>query len=171
MNQAIIVDIDGTAALGIGKHRQPYDYSLVGKDKPNLAVFINIFSFWSLFPDGEVIFLSGRENVTFPGKSTRKDKSYRRALWSGKEHKDCYDLTYHWIDHWLSCADIEDDQWELFMREADDNRKDSIIKEEIYNKVIKPRYNIKLVLDDRNQVVDMWRNIGLPCFQVAPGDF
>ena len=57
------------------------------------------------------------------------------------------------------------------MRLADDNRKDSIIKEEIYNKVIKPRYNIKLVLDDRNQVVDMWRDIGLPCFQVAPGDF
>jgi hypothetical protein len=27
------------------------------------------------------------------------------------------------------------------------------------------------ILDDRNQVVDMWRSIGLPCFQVAPGNF
>ena len=28
-----------------------------------------------------------------------------------------------------------------------------------------------LALDDRNKVVDMWREIGLTCFQVAPGGF
>ena len=93
MKDAIIVDIDGTAALGIGEHRQPYDYSLVGKDKPNLAVFINIFSFWSLFPDGEVLFLSGRENVSFPGKSERKDKCFRVGKFKGQEYPDCYTLT------------------------------------------------------------------------------
>ena len=168
---AILVDIDGTYALGIGEHRKAFEYHKCGHDKQNKTVKMVMVAMIRSHYIDKIIFLSGRENVTFPGKSTRKDKSYRRALWSGNEHKDCYDLTYHWIDHWLSCADIEDDQWELFMREADDNRKDSIIKEEIYNKVIKPRYNIKLVLDDRNQVVDMWRNIGLPCFQVAPGDF
>jgi hypothetical protein len=27
------------------------------------------------------------------------------------------------------------------------------------------------VVDDRQKVVDMWREIGLTCFQVAPGDF
>ena len=27
------------------------------------------------------------------------------------------------------------------------------------------------VFDDRNQVVDMWRDNGLTCFQVADGDF
>tara|TARA_Y100000310_G_scaffold344309_1_gene456336 strand:+ start:897 stop:1361 length:465 start_codon:yes stop_codon:yes gene_type:complete len=31
--------------------------------------------------------------------------------------------------------------------------------------------NIVAVFDDRNKVVDMWRKNGLPCFQVAPGDF
>ena len=29
-----------------------------------------------------------------------------------------------------------------------------------------------MVFDDRNQVVDMWRNgLGLQCFQVADGNF
>ena len=28
-----------------------------------------------------------------------------------------------------------------------------------------------LVFDDRQRVVDMWRSEGIPCFQVAPGDF
>ena len=34
-------------------------------------------------------------------------------------------------------------------------------------------HNIALfcVADDRQKVVDMWREIGLTCFQVAPGDF
>ena len=59
----------------------------------------------------------------------------------------------------------------LFMRKTGDNRKDSIIKEEIYRNLIEPNYNIEFVLDDRNQVVDMWRRIGLTCLQVADGNF
>ena len=31
--------------------------------------------------------------------------------------------------------------------------------------------DIFLVVDDRQQVVDMWRSLGLNVFQVAPGDF
>ena len=57
------------------------------------------------------------------------------------------------------------------MRKTGDNRKDSIIKEEIYRNLIEPNYNIEFVLDDRNQVVDMWRRIGLTCLQVADGNF
>ena len=30
---------------------------------------------------------------------------------------------------------------------------------------------VRLVIDDRQKVVDMWREMGLTCFQVAPGDF
>lgn len=62
-------------------------------------------------------------------------------------------------------------EYELFMRKTSDQRKDSIIKEEIYNAHIAPRYNVFLVLDDRNQVVEFWRKKGLTCFQVAEGDF
>lgn len=61
---------------------------------------------------------------------------------------------------------------ELWMpRGVTDNRKDVIIKKEIYEAEIKGKYNILFVLDDRNQVVDFWRSQGLTVFQVAEGDF
>lgn len=60
----------------------------------------------------------------------------------------------------------------LVMRAAGDFRKDAIIKKEFFVHHIEGKYNIELVLDDRNQVVDLWRNdLQLPCFQVFYGDF
>ncbi len=60
---------------------------------------------------------------------------------------------------------------QLLMRKTDDNRKDSIIKQELFDAHIRGKYNIDFVLDDRNQVVEMWRDLGLTCLQVAEGDF
>ena len=57
------------------------------------------------------------------------------------------------------------------MRREGDNRKDSIVKHELFWKVVAPHWNVIGVLDDRQQVVDMWRSMGLTCAQVAPGDF
>jgi predicted kinase len=59
----------------------------------------------------------------------------------------------------------------IFMRVTGDQRKDSIIKQEIFDREILGKYNVKFVLDDRQQVVDMWRSLGLTVFQVAEGDF
>ncbi|WP_204102908.1 MULTISPECIES: AAA family ATPase [Spirulina sp. CCY15215] len=59
----------------------------------------------------------------------------------------------------------------IYMRKTGDQRKDSIIKEEIYRQNIEGKYNIRFILDDRNQVVEMWRSLGLTVFQVAEGDF
>ncbi|PTB97323.1 polynucleotide kinase [Marivirga lumbricoides] len=60
----------------------------------------------------------------------------------------------------------------LLMRKKGDSRKDAIIKKEIVNAEIKNKYFVRFVLDDRNQVVDMWRNeIGYACLQVNYGDF
>lgn len=61
---------------------------------------------------------------------------------------------------------------DLLMRKTKDNRKDAILKIEIYNESIKDKYFVEFVVDDRNQVVDMWRKeLKLPCFQVFYGDF
>jgi len=60
---------------------------------------------------------------------------------------------------------------EFFIRPAGDNRKDYVIKEEIYRNHIKDRYNVKAVFDDRDQVVHVWRHLGLDCFQVNYGNF
>jgi hypothetical protein len=59
----------------------------------------------------------------------------------------------------------------LLMRAEYDMRKDSIVKEEIYRQEILGRYNVWMVLDDRDQVVEMWRLLGLRTLQVAPGAF
>ncbi len=59
----------------------------------------------------------------------------------------------------------------LYMRKTGDLRKDAIIKEEMYRQYLEGKYNIKFVLDDRQQVVEMWRSLGLTVFQVAEGDF
>lgn len=77
-------------------------------------------------------------------------------------------------------ARVETVQWiaenvevpgELWMRAAGDRRKDSIVKRELFDAHIRNRYCVRYVLDDRKQVVDMWRGLGLTCLQVAPGDF
>lgn len=60
----------------------------------------------------------------------------------------------------------------LLMRQEGDSRKDAIIKKELFDQELKDKYFIEFILDDRNQVVDMWRNeLQLPCFQVFYGDF
>lgn len=72
-------------------------------------------------------------------------------------------------EDWLAENDIIYE--ELFMRPEGDNRKDVQIKLEIYINYIKDNYQIDFVLDDRNQVVELWRRIGLKTLQVAEGDF
>lgn len=59
----------------------------------------------------------------------------------------------------------------LYMRKRNDFRKDSIVKKEIYEEKIADHHDVLCVFDDRPQVVEMWRELGLTCMQVAPGDF
>jgi len=59
----------------------------------------------------------------------------------------------------------------LFMRATGDQRKDSVVKREIFEKQLREHWHIVAVFDDRNQVVRMWRELGLPVFQVAEGNF
>jgi predicted kinase len=79
---------------------------------------------------------------------------------------ECREATEEWLDRHLC------DTFWLLMRTAGDMRKDAVVKKEIFETSIKGNYNIQFVLDDRNQVVDMWRKeLNLPCFQVNYGDF
>ncbi|MGM7698487.1 polynucleotide kinase [Microbacterium sp. A84] len=70
---------------------------------------------------------------------------------------------------WLTFHGIEFDS--LFLRPLGDNRPDHIVKGEIYDSIIAPRYKVIGVVDDRRSVVEMWRARGLVCLQVADGDF
>lgn len=76
----------------------------------------------------------------------------------------CRDLTIDWLKyHNISYSD-------LFMRPADDNRSDDILKSELYCTHIRDRYNVLGVIDDRPKVCRMWRNLGLSVFQVGNPD-
>lgn len=73
-------------------------------------------------------------------------------------------------ERWLVKYDIPYHQ--LIMRKSGDSRKDAVIKKEIVEQHIKNKFNIRFVLDDRDQVVDMWRlEIGYACLQVNYGNF
>lgn len=78
---------------------------------------------------------------------------------------DCRAETLEWlVDNYVKFD-------ELYMRKSDDNRCDSIVKEEIYREFIEDKYNVFAVFDDRDRVVDMWRRVGLPTYQVWYWDF
>ena len=77
----------------------------------------------------------------------------------------CKEKTINWLDKHNVPID------EFFIRPQGSFEKDSIIKAKIYMDNIRPNYDIEFVLDDRDQVVNFWRDIGLRCLQVAPGNF
>lgn len=72
-------------------------------------------------------------------------------------------------EDWLEFHEIPYE--DLFMRGLNDNRRDSIVKRELFEDHIKDNYNVLFVLDDRDQVVREWRKMGLRVLQVAEGDF
>lgn len=65
--------------------------------------------------------------------------------------------------HWLDRHEVPYE--ELLMRPAGDYRPDHVVKAELYDRVIAPRYEVAFVVDDRPEVVRMWRARGLHVIQ------
>ncbi|MEV6525198.1 AAA family ATPase [Longispora sp. NPDC051575] len=84
---------------------------------------------------------------------------------SGRDEA-CRAETEAWLDKYVGLPYLG-----LFMRPAGDQRKDSIVKKEIFNREIRDRYTVTCVFDDRAQVVRTWRSLGLTVLQVAEGNF
>lgn len=76
----------------------------------------------------------------------------------------CGIKTEDWLDRHLEVPYVH-----LFMRQAGDYKPDFEHKQEILD--LLPKERIAFVLDDRQQVVQMWRRNGLICLQVANGQF
>ena len=94
-----------------------------------------------------------------------KQRGYQVILLSGREDK-FREPTVRFLDKHQIGYDL------LLMRTSNDFRKDNIIKRELFEGEIQGKYFVEFLLDDRNQVVDMWRkDLHLPCFQVNYGDF
>lgn len=152
MNQAIIFDLDGT--LCDVEHRRRYVTTeprnwdafnaacVLDKPVPHVLLMFSILWDRRQAFGYEVLFCSGR---------------------SGKH----WDETVEWL-----CAhlDLEPHEVNLRMRAADDRRPDNLVKKDMLDDIRKT-HEVLFAVDDRNQVVDMWRENGVPCFQCAPGDF
>jgi predicted kinase len=59
----------------------------------------------------------------------------------------------------------------LYMRPTGDKRNDTVVKYELFNAHVRGKFNVKFCLDDRDRVVKLWRDMGLPTFQVNFGNF
>lgn len=155
-----IFDLDGTLALT--EHRQhfleetPKNWeafnAACGDDRPNVPITNLLVNLLGIM---EIYILSGRS----------------------------VDVKYQTLD-WL-VDNIADEEWQdtLFMRRQGDFRDDTVVKREMFeslkkeliedgtiddNEYINRNF---IIFEDRQKVVDMWREMGLTCCQVAPGAF
>ncbi|AJD82029.1 3'-phosphatase, 5'-polynucleotide kinase [Yersinia phage vB_YenM_TG1] len=143
--KAVIFDLDGT--LANNDHRSPYDLESLHNDKPKEMV-VNLLKM--LKENGyTIITVSGRESGT-------KDEPLRYK---------------HSTIEWMMASGFGLQVSEHYQRQQGDSRKDDVVKEEIFRSKIAPNYNVKLAIDDRDQVVEMWRRIGVECWQVGFGNF
>jgi FMN phosphatase YigB (HAD superfamily) len=143
----VIFDIDGT--LANISHRQhwvmnrPRNWVAFKKGIPNDTPHLDIIWLLQVLSvNTRIMIVSGREGSE-----------------EGRMH------TENWLrDHGITYE-------ELHMRPDRDYRDDSIIKREILA-VLRTRHGEPImVFDDRDRVVKMWREEGVRCLQVAPGDF
>jgi len=56
----------------------------------------------------------------------------------------------------------------MYMRPNGDHRPDHVLKKELLEDLKVEGFEPIMSFDDRQQVVDMWREMGVPCAQVAP---
>lgn len=77
----------------------------------------------------------------------------------------CYTDTMDWL---VANIPVE---FKLYTRSADDNRPDYIVKLELFDRYIRNKYNVVFCIDDRRQVIDAYRDIGLNVLDVAGHNF
>jgi len=144
----IISDIDGTISLMNG--RDPFIGEDCASDLPNTPV-ISILEDTYRLNEVKMLGKNGLDAVKI-------------ILFSGRNGSS-QPQTEKWLED--NCVPYD----EIYMREEGNYEKDNDLKTRFYNDHIKGNYNVRFVLDDRDQVVKVWRELGLPCFQVHYGDF
>lgn len=125
-----------------GTHRGPYEDHRSDEDDPHEYVCDFVKGYLFARPETHLIIMSGR------------DEGRARVA------------TEKWLDrHGFKPTAV-------FMRPAGNTEHDSIIKRDLYEKFVKGRFYVEFIVDDRDQVVDLWRrDLGLNCLQVNYGNF
>ena len=145
--KAIIVDVDGTVADC--EHRRHH------LDSNNWPGF-----FGAMADDG--VFAHTIEVV-----NAMRAQGYKVLIVTARPDEHDYKQV---TQDWLAANGIVYDGF--YMRQGGDYRKDNIVKREILGRIMMDDgYEPVMAFDDRDQVVKMWREMGIPCLQVNEGDF
>jgi len=161
MKPLYIFDLDGTLALI--EHRRhfvegpkkdwPAFFAACVDDKPN----------WPVIRTLHALRQAGAEIWIWSGRSD--EVRSQTVEWLCK-HK-CFGWPTNTLPAWPFGAP------ERFrMRKAGDHQPDTQLKGSWIAEIEPPEWDrLTAVFDDRASVVQMWRDAGVTCFQVAPGDF
>jgi phosphoglycolate phosphatase-like HAD superfamily hydrolase len=145
----VIFDLDGTLAL-VDKRRE------IAK-KSNGKIDFDIFY------DPQYIELDEPNSFVIDLAKMYKRDGYEIVIVSGRS-----DRTKEATERWLEKYGILYDR--MIMRKRKNFTPDNELKERWLEKYL-DRDDIRVVVDDRQRVVDMWRRNGLDVFQVANGNF
>ena len=168
MKNTVIFDLDGTLA-NIYSRR---DISM----KPNGKLD------WDIFAAPNSILALDKPNAPVIKMAQMfKADGFKIVIFSGRNDRG-FDATVQWLNDFKVPFDLlvmrpdkfKDKSWPI----ADGNPATpdmSFMPDEILKKVMLDTFvdinDVFLVVDDRDKVVKMWRDLGLNTFQVAPGDF
>ena len=168
MQKTIIFDLDGTLA-NIDSRR---DISM----KPNGRLD------WDVFAAPNSILALDKPNAPVIKMAQMfKADGFKIVIFSGRNDRG-FDATVQWLNDFKVPFDLlvmrpdkfKDKSWPI----ADGNpatpdmrfMPDEILKKKMLDAFVDID-DVFLVVDDRDKVVKMWRDLGLNTFQVAPGDF
>lgn len=154
MTDTIVFDIDGT--LSNLDHRL---HHLQGDGRrPNWDAFFE--EMWRDQPIADVCWLaeiiSSRATVfVFTGRPEKYRKQTEDWLWSS-------------VPYLMKHVELTG---AVMMRPDGDYRADTIVKKEMLDGVRGQGFDVRIVVDDRQSVVDMWRVEGVTCLQAAASDW
>ena len=148
-DKIVIFDLDGTLALI--------------DDRRDLATKDNGKFDWDVFFNPDNINLDLPNTPVIQMANILHKQGFRIFILSGRS-----DVTHQATVDWLNDNGVWWDH--LVMRPQNQlYLPDNDLKQGWLDTIGKD--NVAMVFDDRNQVVDMWRQNGLTCFQVADGNF
>ena len=169
MKNTIIFDLDGT--LAIIDRRRDHAIKMGKNGKMNWNEFFNPAHIAFDEPNEPVIKMA----------QVFKSQGFKIVIFSGRN-----DISFDRTVEWLEWNDVPFDL--LVMRPNKFKPKswpvakgnpatpemrfmpDEILKKKMLDTFV-DKDDVFITVDDRQNVVDMWRVEGLTCFQVAPGDF
>ena len=147
----IVVDIDGTIA-------EPGDRLKYLKQEPK-----DWDSFYADCFDDKPI----EPIIELVEKFLVNDEEYKIVFCTGRR-ESVKKITWEWLGDNILYSDIDVD---LLMRPDKDHRHDTVMKPMLLDEAGITPENTLFILEDRNSMVEKWRELGFTCLQVREGNF